>query len=165
MPRWVIIARGWLPQLNGRRFMKKEVFEYLKEKYNRIPNAFGGPVHPSEIEKAEKTLGVQLPDDYKEYLLHFGSGGLPAYSILGLNEHTLNLVGDLVNVTLEFRQNWLPEEYKDMVVICEDHAGNPIGFLPDNPTIFVLDHDFGGKFDLAPTFEGFLEKLINRETL
>lgn len=142
--------------------MKEEIHQHIQSK---PPEGVGGPVPMNEIEAAEKELGVKLPDDYKEYLHNYGSGGVPQYQILGLRVAVFNPETELsfVEVTNEFRKR-LTEPYDKMVVVCTDYDGDPVGFLPDEPNIFVLDHESGKRLEMADSFEHLLEKLINDES-
>lgn len=129
------------------------------------PEGMGGPVPYEEIEAAERELGIQLPDDYKEYLHCYGSGGTPMYQILGLRTAPFqpDTEQTFVEATNEMRPE-LPEEFREMVVICFDYGFNPVGFLPDDPTIFVIDHHMNNKkITLAKNFEEFVSKLITEE--
>jgi hypothetical protein len=48
-----------------------------------------GPVLPEEISAAEHMLGVEFPPSYRAFLLHFGSGKLHYYHILGIRPESL----------------------------------------------------------------------------
>ena len=65
----------------------------------------------------------------------------------------------MVEASERFRKE-LPAGHESMVVICLDDGGNPVGFLPDAPTIFCVDHDFGGRHDLAASFSDYLNQLL-----
>ncbi|WP_091571111.1 SMI1/KNR4 family protein [Melghirimyces thermohalophilus] len=143
--------------------MKEAIHKHIIE--NNPPEAIGGPVPMSEIEAAEIELGVKLPEDHKEYLHHYGSGGVPKYEMLGLRvaEFLPDTEKSFVEMTKEFREG-LPKPYDKMVVVCLDYDGDPVGFLPDEPNIFVLDHESGKRLEMADSFEHLLEKLINDES-
>ncbi|MFC4075874.1 SMI1/KNR4 family protein [Salinithrix halophila] len=143
--------------------MKDEIHQHILQ--DNPPEAIGGPVPKGEIESAEKELGVKLPNDYKEYLHNYGSGGVPQYQILGLRvaEFLSDTEESFVEVTKEFREK-LPEPYNKMVVVCVDYDGDPVGFLPGEPSIFVIDHESGKRLEMADSFEHLLEKLINDES-
>lgn len=53
-------------------------------------------------------------------------------------------------------------EFENIVVIGIDGSGNPVGYLPGSSTIFVYDHDFGGRYDLAIDFCDYVEKALNK---
>lgn len=118
--------------------MKKELFDQIDQRYEMVPEAFGGPVTENEIGKAEKKLKVKLPEEYKEFIRRYGSGGVGDAVIPGLRQAEFLSTPSFTEETGDFR-NVLPEEYSSMIVIGVDGAGNPIGFLPPDQTIFLFN--------------------------
>ncbi len=143
--------------------MRKEHIDMINDLRSQIPETFGRPATDNEIINAENTLGVKLPNEYKVFLREFGSGCVGRAIILGLSEAEFVGTPSFVDTTLEYRQVFCEDipEYKDIVVIGVDGSGNPIGYLPDSPTIFVHDHDFGGRYDLATDFNDYVDKALN----
>ncbi|MFD1434310.1 SMI1/KNR4 family protein [Kroppenstedtia eburnea] len=142
--------------------MKKELFDKIDERYEMIPEAFGGPVPESEIDEAEEELRVKLPEEYREFIRRYGSGGVGDAVILGLRQAEFLSTPSFVKETEAFR-NDLPKEYSNMIVIGVDGAGNPIGFQPPDQTTFLLDHNFEGYVKLAVSFEDYLSKALSRK--
>jgi hypothetical protein len=119
--------------------MKQWIHDYFQ---SEPPEGIGGTVPISEIEKAEKELGVKLPEDYKEYLHFYNSGGTPMYQVAGLRRAVFVPVTEItfVELTKKMRKE-LPQEFQDMIVIAVDYDVDSIGFFPNDPTIFVVDHN------------------------
>ena len=147
--------------------MSPDIHTALQSAFAEWPETVGSPVPEMEIDNAEKMLGITLPDDYREFLKFYGAGVVHGHGILGLRQP--EFLGDeppyFTEQSKEFRELLGAEEaeYANIVVIEVDDSGNPIGFLPPDPMIFVIDHNFGGRFDLADSFEHYLEKIIARD--
>lgn len=103
-----------------------------------------------------------LLEDYKLFLLKYGSGAMGEVIILGLREAEFVTTPSFVQKSLQFRKI-LPEGYENFIVIGICGAGNPIGFNSPNTEIITFDFDFGGKEIIARSFEEYLEKAIHEE--
>lgn len=143
--------------------MRKEQIEKVRELRNQVPEAFGTPATEEEIRNAESKLRTKLPEEYKVFLREFGAGGVGEAIILGLSEAEYLATPSFVDMSLEFRKKFSDDipEYENIIVIGIDGSGNPIGFLPESTTIFVIDHDFGGRYDLAIDFYDYVDKALN----
>lgn len=143
--------------------MRKEQIDTVREFRNQVPEAFGRSATEEEIVNAEAKLGVELLNEYKVFLKEFGSGGVGQAIILGLSEAEFVATPSFVDISLEIRKEFYKDipEYGDIVVIGIDGSGNPVGYLPDSPTIFVHDHDFGGRYNLASDFSDYVDKALN----
>ena len=53
--------------------MKIELLNAIDEEFEMCPEAFGGPVNIEEVIQAEDELKVKLPEDFKMFLLRYGS--------------------------------------------------------------------------------------------
>ncbi|WP_010250437.1 SMI1/KNR4 family protein [Acetivibrio cellulolyticus] len=141
--------------------MKANLVDQIRLLRDQVPEAFGKPIEEVKIVEAEKTLGVTLPEEYKSFIKEFGSGAVGEAIIIGLSEAKFVETPSFVEESLRFREE-LPDEYKNIVVIGIDNSGNPVGFLPESPVVFVYDYDFGGRYDLAKDFNEYVEKSLNR---
>ncbi len=103
-----------------------------------------------------------LLEDYKLFLLKYGSGAMGEVIILGLREAEFVTTPSFVQKSLQFKKI-LPEGYENFIVIGICGAGNPIGFNSPNTEIITFDFDFGGKEIIARSFEEYLEKAIHEE--
>lgn len=139
-----------------------EILQLLRHQRSAWPESVADGVPDVEIEDAERAFGVQLPEDYKSFVREFGGAVLGNENVLGLRrpEYMRGLSGTFPEATLRFRKK-LPAEFKEMLVISVDGSGNPVGFLPGNPTVFIFDHDFGGRIDLAPSFSSYVEQIVS----
>lgn len=142
--------------------MKIELLNAVDQEFERYPEAFGGAVDSEEVIQAEVKLKVKLPEDFKRFLLKYGSGAIGEAVVLGLREAEFVSTPSFVDKSLQFR-NMLPQGYEHFVVIGVDSAGNPVGFQYPNKEIIIVDFDFGGKNVLAGSFEEYLEKAIREE--
>lgn len=136
--------------------MDEEILEILEEAFEMVPEAFGGKVPLEEIEQSQKTLGVELPEEYKEFIARFGSGAIEGTVILGLREAEFVPTPSFVKVSQQYRKE-LPEKFKNFVVIGVDGAGNPIGFNYPEEDIVMYDHNSCEIISLADDFAGYLE--------
>jgi len=120
------------------------------------------PVPYSEIEEAERRLGVSFPDDYRDFIHRYGGAVIGGTSILGLRQPPL-MPDEPPFVTDESLQSRseLPAPYNKIVVISIDGFGNPIGFVPPDPSIIIFNYDFGGRSVLAPSFEEYVALLLS----
>jgi hypothetical protein len=141
--------------------MNSRIFEALERESKRWPDSQGGAASEEEVREAENIVGARLPEDYRGLLLRCGSAMVGGHSILGVRKAPLAADEPpcFHEQTIAFRRQ-LPGEFRSMVVIEVDGAGNPIGFIPPDRTVFVFDHDFGGRHDLALSFEEYLEKIL-----
>lgn len=142
--------------------MRKEILNAIDEEFEMYPEAFGGPSNIEEINQAEDELKVKLPEDFKEFLLRYGSGAIGEAIILGLKEARFVATPSFVEKSLLFRKV-LPKGYENFTVIGIDGAGNPIGFNSPKTEIITFDFDFGGTVVLADNFEEYLDKAIRKE--
>lgn len=142
--------------------MKIELLNAIDEEFEMCPEAFGGTVNIEEVMQAEVELKVKLPEDFKMFLLKYGSGAVGEAIVLGLREAEFVATPSFVEKSLQFR-NILPEGYENFIVIGVDSAGNPIGFNSPNTEIITFDFDFGGKEIIASSFEEYLEKALKEE--
>jgi len=142
--------------------MRKDLFEAIDVQFEMVSDAFGGPVKEEEVDQAEQRLGVKLSGAYKEFVRRYGSGSVSEAIILGLREAEFVPTPSFVEESIHFR-NQLPKDFSDIVVIGVDGAGNPIGFKSNESTIFIYDFDFGGRRDVAASFEDYVEKALNEQ--
>ncbi|WP_071460603.1 SMI1/KNR4 family protein [Bacillus massilinigeriensis] len=142
--------------------MKIEILNAIDEEIEMCPEAFGGPLNIEEVNQAEDELKVKLPEDFKEFLLRYGSGAVGEAIILGLKEAEFVATPSFVEKSLHFRKA-LPQGYENFTAIGIDGAGNPVGFNFPNTEIITFDFNFGGKEIIAESFEEYLEKAIREE--
>lgn len=141
--------------------MDSDLRHALAKEFEHWPEAVAEGVTRDEIAEAERRLGVALPDDYVEFLELFGGGIVRGRSIFGLRKPPL-MPDEPALFTEQTERFWreLPMPYSHMVVVSMDDSGNPIGFMPDDRAVFAFDFDFGGRHELATTFESYLGGLM-----
>jgi len=142
--------------------MKIEILNAIDEEFELYPEFFGGPLNTEEVNQAEEELKVKLPEDFKEYLLRYGSGAVGEAVILGLKEAEFVATPSFVEKSLNFRKI-LPKGYENFTAIGIDGAGNPVGFNSPNTEIITFDLNFGDKEIVAESFEEYLELAIREE--
>ncbi|UAL47147.1 SMI1/KNR4 family protein [Sutcliffiella horikoshii] len=69
---------------------------------------FSGEVSVQIIELCESKLEVVFPDEYREFLLKFGSGGICSVSVLGIENESYFSVEE---TTKKFRGLGVPHKY------------------------------------------------------
>jgi len=140
----------------------KSVWDRLEKEFHADPTEFGGVITLEEVKKAEKTLGLTFAHSYKEFLIRYGSAGMPGHHIYGLiplddMDKDINTVTSATKFYKEF-QKW--PDIESWYVISDDGRGNPIGIDPAG-VVWLSDHDAGfEKVKLANNFEEFLDKLL-----
>lgn len=137
--------------------MNEEILNIIKEEFDIVPESFGGKVSREEIDKSTQLLGIELPEDYIEFVCRFGCGVVGTTVILGLGKPQFVSTSSFVEETIRFR-NELPGKYKNFVVIGVDGAGNPIGFNLPSKEIVLFDHNLGEEICLAVSFAEYLRK-------
>lgn len=144
--------------------MRDSIQQALDLLFTKYPETLPGPVSDKEIHIAEGQLGIVLPADYREFVQKYGGAVVGGLSIVGLKdaEWLDQSPPSFVELTLKMRE-WTTSHTTSMVIFAVDSSGNPVGFLPPDQRIFVLDHDFGGKIELARDFEHFIELLLSQE--
>lgn len=142
--------------------MKIELLNAIDEEFEMCPEAFGGPVNIEDVTQAEDELKANLPNDFKIFLLRYGSGAVGEAVVLGLKEAEFVATPSFVKQTLKFRES-LPKDYEKFVVIGIDGAGNPVGFNSPSMEIIRFDHDTCEEEVIAINFEEYLEKALREE--
>jgi cell wall assembly regulator SMI1 len=142
--------------------MRKEVWKMLEQEFQRFPALRAEGVSDEEIDKAGKEVGINFPEDYREFLRRYGGATVGAYPILGLRQSDTmgNTAWSVTSVNEKFRQDDWPS-VKHWLIISVDHGGNPIGFAPDSQ-IWISDHDFCVTKPIARDFEGFISSYCFR---
>jgi len=145
--------------------MNQTLEHALTQEFLAWQGSIATPVGLPEVRQAEAALGVLFPDDYRRFIERFGGAVIRGTSIFGLRQPDLMAEepSSVVDQSIAFRQE-LPEPFANIIVISVDDAGNPIGFLPSNPSVITFDHNFGGRYELAATFEDYLRHLFTPPT-
>ena len=115
------------------------------------------PVNSSEIEAAENDFGVNLPDSYKHFLLHYGSGVWCDEPIAHLRE-----LYDLDSDNLEM---------EGFIVLVQNvrGVGDLIAFNPKDAEVtgerpvYYCSHDPFGFVKIADSFEDWLRKTVEAQ--
>jgi hypothetical protein len=137
--------------------MKQETWAAIENMFSRHPVMKAEPVDYKEIDTAASTAGVQLPEDYREFVHRYGGAILGPLPIIGLRKAKAmaRTESNVFAITTHFKaQGWRGVD--KWLVISVDHAGNPIG-LDENGKIWISDHDNGIVELIAETFEEFLK--------
>lgn len=141
--------------------MKADVEQKLELLVGRFPVLVGGSVPHSEIDQAEKLIGVKFDPDYRWFVGKYGAAMVGSLPVLGLRR--AEVMGDdlysVVEVTLRFRSDgWEPT--REWVVISVDAAGNPIG-IADDGRVWLADHNSGRVEPIAENFQAYLLRLLD----
>jgi len=137
--------------------MKEDTINRLDQEFVEFPVMRSDDV-PSdeEIDAASQKIGIQFPEDYRQFLQRYGSAMVGAYPIFGLRP--VAVLGkrrwSVLEMTNQFRSS-SSDEFSDWIVFSEDHAGSPIG-MDTKGKVWINDHDFGGVTELADSFEEYI---------
>jgi hypothetical protein len=95
-------------------------------------------------------------------VLRYGGAVVGRQEVLGVRRPPLGggEVGTppVVAYTLRVRSEQ-PAEYRTMIVVAVEN-GNPVGVVAGEPAVFTLDHDFGGRHEVAASFERYVLELL-----
>lgn len=106
-----------------------------------------------DIQDFEEKYQIELPDDYRNFLLEIGNGGAgPGYGLLGIDIHSCK------DENLDFKYLSQPfvltEEWNDLDLMQASHEeGNPVYFYPNfiQGTILVAEYGCGVEARLVIT--------------
>lgn len=73
------------------------MFSIIKKVYDMVPESFAGEVPIEEVHETKKLLGVELPEDYIQFICMFGCGVVGTTVILGLGEAQFASTPSFVN--------------------------------------------------------------------
>jgi SMI1 / KNR4 family (SUKH-1) len=108
------------------------------------------PASESDLRGFEEEFGP-IPEEYRKYLADFGGGVVGSEWVDGIVQ--------LPCSHRKFRSEFgLPQGWSmpDVFVIGWDGAGNPFGIHGPTGKLLVEDHQFGGVYEMAESFEAFL---------
>lgn len=94
--------------------MLNELYELIKQHESRGDFTYA-VVTEDMLNKAEKRLGVRLPEEYKNFLKKFGHGGIGGIEVLGIGKNGVMI---FEKETLRYRTYGLPNE----LIIVENCA-------------------------------------------
>jgi cell wall assembly regulator SMI1 len=138
--------------------VKVDTWAQLNALFDASPLLRAGTVGEGEVRAAEKQLGIELPDDYRKFIMLYGGALVGPFPIYGLRlaKPMGKSEGSFVEVTRQFRkQRWRGVD--DWVVFSTDHSGNPIG-LDRSGVVWLSDHDRGSVEKLADDFDGYIRR-------
>lgn len=95
---------------------------------------FWGPIDEFLVIKAEASLGVKFPLDYRQFLLAFGSGSFDSFEIYGLSDSIESKgVPNLVWLTLN---EWDSRGGERLLIIGDSGDGGYFVLNPESESIF-----------------------------
>ena len=111
------------------------------------------PHTEAELDAAERELGMELPGDYRAFLLHLG-GCYAGVSVHGLRNSGLLGRESMVELTRDFLADGSPLP-QPCCVFSDDGCGNPMYLLPDGGA-WLFDHDNGEHVKLADSLQALV---------
>lgn len=109
-----------------------------------------------ELDCAAQTLGVRLPDDYRDFVMRFGGGHTGSLSVAGLRAWETAGAGEwsVIELTEHYRiASWPGTEA--WAVFSNDGFGNPIDF-DSWGRVWCSDHDSQECVCLETSFDNWL---------
>ena len=125
----------------------------VKAAWSHLPDGMrSAPASAAQIASFESRFG-RIPSDFRWFLEECGGG------VVG-SEWVDNI--EKLSDTHEkfFAESGVPSGWtmKGVFVIGWDGAGNPFGIDSANGKLMVDDHNSGGAYEIAPSFEVFLAR-------
>lgn len=142
--------------------MKQVIVDRLDELFADEPFMKADGVDESQVDTAQKALGLTFSDDYRQFLTRYGGALVGPYPVYGLAraEPMDERLWSVVAVTQHFRkQSWPGVDH--WYVISMDHAGNPIG-VDEIGKVVTYDHDAGEMIEVAENFGSYLEHRLSK---
>lgn len=138
--------------------IKSKIKQRISNFYKENPIAIGEKATTADIKFIENTLNLKLDEDYIDFISSFGGGVLGNKEIYSIKNS--EIIGDenIIEINERYKNDdW--EGIEKWLIIGTDHSGNPIG-IDTNGKIVSNDHDFGGIFTVAESFEDYLRKIL-----
>jgi hypothetical protein len=130
--------------------------------------SFGRGALDAEIDAASLRLGLGLRGGYRNFLRHFGWGGVGSLELFGLGADVPAWL-DLVAVTESERSEMHPALPRTLVPLLNDGGGNlyclDVG-VPGEPPVVYWEHTGGERHvpePVAPDFVSWLADRLTRE--
>lgn len=143
-----------------------EYFEIAKRLQSFDTREFGDGATEDEVSRAEQTLGVRINGGYRDFLMHFGWGGVEHLELYGLGGDVPSYL-NLVAVTQSERNEMQPPLRAHLVPVMNDGGGNLYCLdtsAAGEPTIVFWDHTAGTDQDsetMAADFTSWLNEQLN----
>ena len=112
-----------------------------------------------DVAKAEKTLGLRFADDYREYLVHYGSVSCGGHELTGFSEDEYL---DVVNVTLTNRKR-NPNLTQSLYVIEEAHIDDIVVWQSSSGEIFQTQYQ-GYPQKVYASLKEYISTFENRDS-
>lgn len=117
-----------LDKLEGKRKLDPDCigFGVERHRYKLRP-----PIKEKKLEKLEQEFGIELPGEYREFLLSIGNGGAgPSYGLYSIQGA---LTGK--DPTYRYPSSPVGEEIRQEFIRPEEHTGD---YIPDEVGILIL---------------------------
>lgn len=123
----------------------------------RVINGLTGMVHlrgalPEEIERAEKELGLCFAEDYREYLLNFGTVSADGIELTGLNVSARLNVIDVTKEERRYGRNFPEQAY----IVENPGIGNLLILQEASGIIYEYERQ-GKRRPIAASLSEYLE--------
>ena len=122
-----------------------------------------GPVTESSVREVEDTLGAQLPNEFRDYLLTFAGGLLLGWEIYGVPTPQSKPPATLVDSILEIvEQNRTIQNPQGVIEFANDGGGFFFAFIPPRDPNAVFVRGYGTDWTLLyPSFHDFLHAIAD----
>jgi len=128
--------------------------------------SFGRGARDEEIDAASLQLGLALRGGYRNFLRHFGWGGVGSIELFGLGADVPAWL-DLVAVTESERSDMQPALPRTLVPLLNDGGGNLYcldASAPGEPPVVYWEHTRGEQQVPEPVAPDFISWLTERLT-
>ncbi len=144
-----------------------EIFKEFSSKYNRSEDA--KKASESDIEKLEFEFNINLPNDYKNFLLNFGNLWTPDILDLIVDEELdLNDVQNfwkVEDIIFDKKNEWTSQITPNLMPIGSDCMGSIFGFLTsdlrekkESCAVYFFDHDLNTMEKISDSFSEWINK-------
>lgn len=137
----------------------ESIINKLNSFFKENPIAMGHPTSLDEILHIEKSLGLVLNEDFKDFTSRFGGCVVGDVQIYGI--HNSELLGDdsIIDLNKQFSKYFQKEKY--YFIIGTDGWGNPI-YLDRFKHVVLYHHDTNENLILSDSFSAYLQRSLDR---
>lgn len=143
------------------------IFNLFSNKYNKSDDA--KPSTQSNIDSLEREFQINLPNDYKNFLLNYGNIWTPDIVDLIVDEdldlNDVQQFWDIKSIINDKKNEWTSQVSLDIIPFASDCMGNIFAFSSKDlqqkkeiADVYFFDHDFDTVEKIADSFINWIDR-------